>query len=150
MKRFTPVRRNPIFQPNQGDIIMGDRGNIKVVESFFNQEEERQGIYIYSHWGGAELPFRLQNALRKRWRWADVPYLTRIIFEEVIKGEEGTETGFGISLSLCDNSHLIVVVDTKNGGIVRFETEKGECIDSWSFERYILLTSKEIQAAFEG
>lgn len=68
---------------------MGDRGNIVV--------EERNGgeIWIYSHGGGHGLPRDLKNALMLGERWTDEQYLTRIIFQRVVKNT-GT-TGYGLS-----------------------------------------------------
>ena len=80
---------------------MGDRGNIKV-----------HGVYLYSHWRGSELPKILKNALiRGKGRWNDIPYLTRIIFSEMIKDEIFEETGYGISTDICDNGNEILEVN---------------------------------------
>lgn len=70
---------------------MGDRGNIVI------DNGTDHGIALYSHWGGSDLPAVLARALaRGRGRFGDDPYLTRVIFSEMIKGDiEGT-TGFGI------------------------------------------------------
>lgn len=83
---------------------MGDRGNIAI-------EEDGKRIYFYSHWSGSELPEIVRRAIARKWRWDDPPYLARIIFCELVKGNEGEETGYGISLGICDNSHPIIVVD---------------------------------------
>lgn len=96
---------------------MGDRGNVRVVDGDFS-------VYLYSHWGGSDLPFDVQKALAKEWRWTDPAYLTRIIFEVLIEGQEHTETGFGISNSICDNEHPIIVVDCDKQQ-VRLENEDG-------------------------
>ena len=83
---------------------MGDKGNIKVDE-----------IYLYTHWRGSYLKEILKNALiRSKDRWNDKPYLTRIIFCEMIKGTDLDDTtGYGISTEICDNEHKILEVDTK-------------------------------------
>ena len=99
---------------------MGDRGNIFVRSQYQQPEpeegEEREplGVYLYSHWGGSELPLALKAALSRKQRWDDGPYLTRIIFDEMTKGQQGEETGFGISCVLCDNEHPIIRVDPGN------------------------------------
>jgi hypothetical protein len=107
---------------------MGDRGNVVIVGS------DHPPIYLYSHWGGSELPFDVQRALRNgKSRWNDGAYLTRIIWDHVIGAvPSGTTpemlddykekeklrpqykpslTGFGIATYQCDNEHLFVVVD---------------------------------------
>jgi hypothetical protein len=86
---------------------MGDRGNI------FVKNGDEKGVYLYSHWGGSELPIILKQALSRQIRWGDASYLTRIIFDEMTRDRQGEELGFGISAVLTDNEHPIVVVDTE-------------------------------------
>ena len=60
---------------------MGDRGNIIVKDG--NSE-----VYLYTHWTGSDLPDVLRSALKRgKSRWNDGPYLARIIFCEIVKGE---------------------------------------------------------------
>jgi hypothetical protein len=92
---------------------MGDRGNVVVLQ------HESAGnvsalVYLYSHWGGHDLPEALQSALKRgRERWTDEPYLTRIIFCEMVDGHEKDTAGFGITTYLTDNEHPLLVVDVK-------------------------------------
>lgn len=82
---------------------MGDRGNIIVKDA--NSE-----VYLYTHWTGSDLPDVLRAALKRgKSRWNDGPYLARIIFCEMVKGEEMDETGFGISSTLGDGGTNITV-----------------------------------------
>lgn len=95
---------------------MGDRGNIVIMD----WKDPSKGVYLYSHWGGSRLPYVLAEALGSdagKARATDAAYLTRIIFDTLTKGEQGEETGYGISTDLCDNSHPILVVDTVNGRV---------------------------------
>jgi len=87
---------------------MGDRGNIGIV-----QDGGKDTVFLYSHWGGSELPATLQNALKREMRWNDPNYLARIIFCEMVKGQEDGETGFGISSRITDNEHPILIVDCR-------------------------------------
>lgn len=98
---------------------MGDRGNIVVEQS------DGSRIFLYAHWDGSELPGILQRALKKRWRWSDEAYLTRIIFSEMIKDSVMAETGYGISTYLIDNQHPLLVVNCDKDRVSR-ETEKGK------------------------
>lgn len=91
---------------------MGDRANVVIDEQHSNNQ-----IYLYSHWGGSELPATLQAALRKRWRWTDESYLARIIFREIIRGSEDEETGFGISTYEGDNEYPFLRVSTKTQSV---------------------------------
>ena len=88
---------------------MGDRGNIEI-------RQPREGvspIFLYTHWRGSYVNEILADALVKAshgGRTSDYTYLTRIIFQEMIDGDDGT-TGFGISVgSVDDNEHNIPLV----------------------------------------
>jgi len=88
---------------------MGDRANIAIRQS----DDTR--VYLYTHWGGHDLPFVLRKALSKRMRWNDPAYLARIIFCQLVNGHEEQETGFGISTMICDNDcYPILLVDSEN------------------------------------
>jgi hypothetical protein len=88
---------------------MGDRGNIRIKQDFGDEY-----IYLYSHWGGTSLGHKLQRALKRNQRWTDGPYLTRIIFCEMMRDSADNpldeETSFGISTRICDNEHVILTV----------------------------------------
>lgn len=91
---------------------MGDRGNIFIAGSYPQDDNEKgvQGVYLYSHWGGSELPKILAMGLnRGRDRWGDEQYLARIIFQTMI-GDDTQTTGYGISAVIGDNSYPILVV----------------------------------------
>lgn len=83
---------------------MGDRGQIKV-----------GGVYLYTHYGGSELKQTLQEALKRKQRWQDEEYLTRIIFSEMIKNEVMEETGYGIGTKMhFDLNSDLIEVDVAN------------------------------------
>lgn len=86
---------------------MGDRANI-VVRSSTKQIDD---VWFYAHWRGEEVHDVVKNVLARRERQDDAPYLARMIFCELVKGNEADSTGFGISTSLNDNEHDIVIVD---------------------------------------
>lgn len=85
---------------------MGDRANIVVL-----QGNDLPPVVLYTHWGGYRLPETLRLALAKQWRWYDHAYLTRVIFDTMTAGQQGEETGYGISTGLPDNSYALLVVD---------------------------------------
>jgi hypothetical protein len=97
---------------------MGDRANIVV------RDKGQPQIFLYTHWHGTELPETLRQALARHERWDDSPYLTRIIFCRMVKGQEGDATGFGISTSMCDNEHPLLIVDIEKQQIT-IENEPG-------------------------
>lgn len=86
---------------------MGDRGNIAV------KQRDGATIYFYTHWRGYAVADAVAEALAKRERWDDDPYLARIIFDTLTDGDRGT-TGFGISTDISDNQHPIPEVDCQS------------------------------------
>lgn len=86
---------------------MGDRAEVYV------HEGDAPGVYLYTHWDGSVLPQVLHRGLvsrNARNRWNDAPYLTRILFEEMIRGHERQETGYGISAQRSDGQLIKVDV----------------------------------------
>jgi hypothetical protein len=127
---------------------MGDRANVYV-----KMQYGEGGVYLYSHWGGYALPQTLQTALQRHERWDDDAYLTRIIFCQMVKGDEDGETGFGISAALCDNEHPIIHVDPA-AGTVSFRPED-EIADepsgcSWTFQEFCDLSEEELHKHWTG
>lgn len=145
---------------------MGDRANV-VVEFDYGPEAPKPPprVYLYTHWRGSALPSILQRALARRMRWDDPSYLARIIFCEMVKGQEGEETGFGISPDITDNEHPLLVVNTRHR-LVRLEPDRdrpwanrddvGDIAglpdeppraQQWSFDEFVRL---DLKAAFRG
>ena len=113
---------------------MGDRANCIVKQNAWGKKHP--SVWIYSHWGGRSLPHLVQEALQKRQRWDDAPYLTRIIFDVMTAGQQGKDTGYGITTTLSDNEHDLIVVDPENK-TVSFEDEKTRDVKKqWSFEDF--------------
>lgn len=119
---------------------MGNRANILVKESVDG------GVYLYTHSDGDNVPFVLKSVLRRRVRWDDTQYLTRIIFDELTMGHRGDETGYGISSFVGDGSDRVLMVDIKNQCVMRGDS----CLDvNISFEDYIKTSIKEIKKLLE-
>jgi hypothetical protein len=90
---------------------MGDRANVFVVNRG-SLEAPEDGVWLYSHWGGHGLPATLQCALTRGKRfWSDIPYLTRILFCDLIRGDAESLTGYGISTYITDNEYPVLSVD---------------------------------------
>jgi hypothetical protein len=112
---------------------MGDRANVYI------HEGNRPGVYLYTHWNGSELPSLVMAALqvpRALNRKNDTQYLTRILIEEIIGGDHGTETGWGVSAYLGDGSDRIIDVDvTALGPVVSLtgyeDEEEDEEYEDW-------------------
>lgn len=136
---------------------MGDRANVYIKQS------ADHGVYLYTHWGGTELPVLVQTSLRRaESRWGDDAYLARAIFSDMIQGHERDLTGFGISAFICDNEHPIIIVDSDQK-MVGFAPEpeqdnpsirmqgggQPEMLRSWSFEDFTRLKPAEIEQEYE-
>lgn len=126
---------------------MGDRGLVNIKE-----DSEDKGVFLYTHWDGTDLPFIVQKALKKQWRWDDPNYLTRIIFccmVPIIDWDE--EHGYGIATTICLPDHLIIVVnvDTKTIGFVKESDynadNEGRVCKTWTFEEYICIEEDVIK-----
>jgi hypothetical protein len=97
---------------------MGDRGNVYITntstEGYTAPEFQAgaRGIYLYSHWDGRDLPAMVRDALADgAGRWGDDEYLTRIIIDQVTRSGRDQETGYGVGLTMLDNSYPITIVD---------------------------------------
>jgi len=91
---------------------MGDRANVYV------HEGDEPGVYLYTHWNGTELPSIVKKSvesIRGQRRLDDAPYLTRIIFEDMVSKSLGEETGYGIAAYALDGEDRIVDIDTRSG-----------------------------------
>jgi len=90
---------------------MGDRGNIEV-------KDGKGSVFLYSHWDGSELPKILANALdRAPDRVDDGPYITRVIFCEMVKDDVEGTTGYGITWGSWDRNHDDIVFDVEAGTV---------------------------------
>jgi hypothetical protein len=117
---------------------MGDRANIVL-------RQQDQAIYLYSHWGGYDMPETLRQALvNGRNRWNDETYLGRIIFNTMTKGYEDGEAGFGIGVYPSDNEYAYLVVDARAGMVTVHRNLPRQEDGSWTrpfreftFEEYV-------------
>jgi hypothetical protein len=89
---------------------MGDRAHI-VVKSGDSK------VYLYTHWRGSDLPKVVRAGLLRAsereggQRLADGPYLTRMLFCDLIDGDVDGSTGFGIASTPCEDTSRDVLVD---------------------------------------
>ncbi len=118
---------------------MGDRANIYVVQHPVGPP--KGGVYLYTHWGGEDLPRVVQAALKRgRDRWDDECYLARILLSQMTRGDAMGTTGVGITTYLTDNDYPILVIDTDSAtvGFARPGKEP-KCFVSYSFEDFLAL-----------
>ena len=71
---------------------MGDRAMAEI-------KTEGGSLFVYTHWGGYNLPQDAKNAiLVAKPRWDDLPYATKIIVDQLIKEGRDLSAGFGLML----------------------------------------------------
>lgn len=126
---------------------MGDRGNIIV-----KQNPRESAIWLYSHWGGCELAQTLRRALARHQRWDDPPYLTRIIFCEMLRGSGSdpldAETSYGISTGEVDNEHDYLIVDMEAQTVALVPRKSATPLKAtprkqWTFEDFCKTTASD-------
>ena len=141
---------------------MGDRGNVVVVSSHpLPTGAVRRPVYLYSHWGGSELPLDVQRALQRHQRWDHPAYLARILFCEILPAKEHDgEIGFGISPFISDNEHTFIVVEDERVRFVPYKVfhslktqldKDGVPVGegpSWTFDEYCGLSEEALLNAF--
>lgn len=110
---------------------MGDRANCIV----YGRDDDAP-VWLYTHWAGTELLETVQTAIKRRERWDDPAYLTRIIFDTMTQGQQGGETGYGISTTEQDNGHDFVVVDPRTQEVRVEDPETRVPKRKWSFEAF--------------
>ena len=89
---------------------MGCRGTIEIWECAAAPKSEERPVVLYTHWGAYEMIFDVINVLKKKERWNDPAYLSRMIFSEMIKNDINGTTGFGIMTdNALDTEHEVVV-----------------------------------------
>jgi len=86
---------------------LGDRGQVKVIQW------GDKPVYLYTHWGASELVETVKSVLRRKLRWDDDAYLTRMIFSKMIEDDIDGELGYGISAGPCDH-YISVNLHVKN------------------------------------
>ncbi len=120
---------------------MGDRANVVIPQ----EGHEGLNVYLYTHWGGTDLPTQVQKALARKVRWDDQQYLTRIIFDAMTEGHVGSETGNGITAWPWDGMTRQVIVDTTKQEVrLQLADFNGIPVGEpqvYSFEAYIALPS---------
>ena len=92
---------------------MGDRAMAEI-------KTEGGSLFVYTHWGGSNLPEQAKEAVRKAEpRWGDLPYATRIIVDQLTKDGRDSKTDFGLMLTPkaedeYNNDEPSVIIDLLN------------------------------------
>lgn len=91
---------------------MGARTQVVIIDEH-EQNKGNSPVMLYSHWGADRMEDNLKQWVNDpivKSRVGDKEYLARIIFDKMIGSSQGTETGFGIGVSLhgdLDNYFVI-------------------------------------------
>lgn len=117
---------------------MGDRGNIVIRDG--SKSGKPSDVWFYTHWNGTTMGQTVQTALARKKRWDDSSYLARIIFCQCVKGDIGGETGWGITTSMTDNEHAILIVDVDAQAVIQCK-ETNDTIGAeekrWTFAEFL-------------
>ena len=96
---------------------MGDRSNIAIING------ETLYCIFYGHWMGEDYKRILKGAIDRGERWDDPAYFAAIVARELFRDNLEESTGIGISQTICDNEHPILVADCSTQ-LVYFVEEK--------------------------
>lgn len=106
---------------------MGCRGQVRIQD---------ENVYLYTHWGADQLETDVRKALQKRWRWNDPEYLARIVFEEMIGTQRGTETGYGIGHTRHGDIEVLITLNCARQEIEIMDLDTN-AIQTMSFETFV-------------
>jgi hypothetical protein len=115
---------------------MGDRAQVHV----HYDRRDRTPVVLYTHWSGTELPEAVRTALKRgKSRWDDTAYLARIVFCDMVRGDENGETGFGIASHPKDADGDYRVIDLNcRTQVITFVGDWGEESGrSYSFAEFV-------------
>ena len=90
---------------------MGCRGTIEIWEHGAAPKDEESPVVLYTHWGAKDMLMNLKTVLKRKKRWSDAPYLSRMIFCKMVEGDERGETGYGIMTRNIGDAEEEIVVD---------------------------------------
>ena len=116
---------------------MGDRSNVKVVA------DEKHYVYLYAHWTGNKLLENVHSALKRKERWSDDSYLSRIVFCEMLRYRYlddlteafDDECSFGISSYEPENNYRNITLDCEKEEITVGDLKS-------SFEEFVAAPEK--------
>lgn len=115
-------------------MIMGDRGQVHI-------HSGNNNVWLYTHWKCFRMANDVQKAMQKRWRWDDVEYLARIIFDCMKGDDTNSECSWGIGggpdLKKGDVYHVIHVdLDTQRVTMDFYRTPSWYPKEGWTFNEF--------------
>ena len=122
---------------NRKEITMGCRGTIEIWENGAAPKDEESPVVLYTHWGAKDMLMNLKTVLKRRKRWSDAAYLSRMIFSKMIRSDIEGETGYGImTCNIGDAEQEIIVDCDRQEIIVKGETNNKTYTFSELAEQY--------------
>jgi hypothetical protein len=106
---------------------MGDRSNVVIESNLYPSGSGTERVYLYSHYDGASIIDSAVHGIQSG-RSTDGPYLTRVIFADMIKDDMESETGYGISASITDNEHPLIVIQPDTGSVLVENASDGKAL----------------------
>ena len=113
---------------------MGCRGTIEIWEHADAPKSEERPVILYTHWGANDMLANLKSVLRRKKRWRDAPSLSRMIFCQMIRGEERGETGFGIQTCNIGDAEVEIIVDCNRQEVIVKGWDEN---DTYTFDDFI-------------
>lgn len=86
------------------------------------------GVYLYQHSDGYELARTVKEAIARGERLDDPEYLTRVIFNEMIKDSIGDSTGYGIGTIQHSDIEYLITVDCEKQTMKVFDERANKTI----------------------
>ena len=120
---------------------MGCRGTIAIYENSAAPRSAEAPVVLYTHWGAKRMMGNLISALERKERWSDPPYLSRIIFCEMIAGNYNSTTGYGIQTHNAGDTEEEIVVDCSRYEVTR--TRVGHSKQIFTFKELINKEDRE-------
>lgn len=103
---------------------MGDRRHCILRFNPAPENDDPRDIYLYTHWGGANLPRDVAAALDSvpaRRRWHDDTYLARIIIDQLTRDARDTELGYGLAPFPIESEYDHDVIVNVSRGTVDYD-----------------------------
>lgn len=132
-----------------GGVVVGNRANVLVLDD--THPDIDKGVWLYTHNGGALLPWVVQSVLRRGQRWKDAPYLARMLLCAMLDGDLDGDSGVGITSRMTTSNHAIIMVDPSSHQQVSFHSEDRSLVYAdWAFDEFIELGDELMDAWKRG
>ena len=98
---------------------MGCRGTIEIWNNAAAPKSEERPVVLYTHWGAKRMLNDLITTLKRKERWNDTAYLSRMIFCEMMGMNTRGTTGYGILTDNVGDAEEEIVVDIDRQEVIR-------------------------------